>query len=277
MKTRIISIMALLLTVAQGTWAQGELTKTGDKEWTLAAMPAYNIILQAEYYTDLLDSEDNANTYAAITSTADIWLGRTLQTGGYNTFAVPFDLSSETMTELGITAKVLTSSSFTDGVLTLNFEDAESIEAGKPYLVKVSESVENPTFDGVTVSSTAVPNTETNAVDFIPTLGATTIAGEAKNILFLGAGNKLYNPSAAGQNMKGFRAYFQLKGEAAQGKASAFVLNFDHGETTGINSINNSKITINKEVGIYMLDGRRIQGEPTQKGVYIVNGKKIVK
>ncbi len=265
--------------IAQGAWAQTSLTPNGDKTvWTLAAAPAYDIELSAEYYTDLLDSEDNTNAYSSISgNTADIWLGRTLQTGSYNTFAVPFSISSEKMTELGMTAKKLTSSSFTGGVLTLNFEDATSIEAGKPYLVKVSENVVNPTFDGVTVSGIAVTNDETNAVDFIPTLGATTVTGEAKSILFLGAGNKLYNPSAESLQMKGFRAYFQLKGEAAQAKASAFILNFDYGETTGINSINNSKFTINKEEGIYTLDGRRIQGEPTQKGVYIVNGKKVVK
>ena len=28
--------------------------------------------------------------------------------------------------------------------------------------------------------------------------------------------------------------------------------------------------------GIYTLDGRRIEGQPTQKGVYIVNGKKTI-
>jgi hypothetical protein len=29
--------------------------------------------------------------------------------------------------------------------------------------------------------------------------------------------------------------------------------------------------------GTYTLDGRRIEGQPTQKGVYIVNGKKVIK
>jgi len=78
------------------------------------------------------------------------------------------------------------------------------------HLVKVDANVVNPTFNDVTVSKDAVPFTSTD-VDFIPTLGATTVSGEVKSILFLGAGNKLYNPNAENSQMKGFRAYFQLK------------------------------------------------------------------
>jgi hypothetical protein len=112
-------------------------------------------------------------------------------------------------------------------------------------------------------------------VDFIPTLGATTFAGDVKSILFLGASNKLYHPSAENQQMMGFRAYFLLKGYAAG--ARAFCLDFGDGETMGIKAIDN--FTISQSDNCYDLSGRKIvksSNGKMAKGVYIERGKKIV-
>ena len=216
----------------------------------------------------------------------DVTLNRTLQTGGYNTFAVPFSMTIPN----GWTVKKLTDSEFNSstGVLSLTFEnETTGIEAGKPYLVKVSANVANPTFEGVKISSTTTP-TSTTAVNFVPTLGKTLVtgydtdAGNAKTVLFLGAGYKLYNPTVVNASeqeasyMKGFRAYFQLKGEAAQAPLQSLVMNFSEGATGIISAtLNDSAEGTNGEY--YDLQGRRIEGQPTQKGVYIVNGKKVIK
>ena len=209
----------------------------------------------------------------------DVTLTRTLQTGGWNTFCAPFS----TATPSGWTVKELSSSAFdsSTGELTLTFGAAESIEAGKPYLVKVTATVANPVFEGVTVSSTTT-TTETTAVDFVPTLGLTEITGDdANDILFVGSGNTLLHPTALPANMKGFRAYFLLKGEAAL--ARAFRMDFGDGETTGIKEIYDLPIydlQFNSS-SCYDLSGRKIVNSKSvngklQKGVYIVNGKKTV-
>jgi len=207
---------------------------------------------------------------------ANATLTRTLQTGSYNTFAVPFSMAKPD----GWTVKELSSASFADGVLTLNFTNAASIVAGKPYLVKVgaTTNLSASAFTDVTISKDAVPFTSTN-VDFIPTLGATTIGSagdDAKTVLFLGAGNKLYNPDALPAQMKGFRAYFQLKGAAAL-EARAFRMDFGDGEVQGIKAIDN--FTISQSDNCYDLSGRKIvksSNGKMAKGVYIVNGKKKV-
>ena len=225
---------------------------------------------------------DNADNTAAIAvrngKVCDVTLtGRTLQTGSYNTFAVPFDISAAELSAKGITAKKLTASSFADGVLSLTFADAATIEAGKPYLVKVSANVVNPVFEGVTISNTTT-NTETTAVDFIPTMGKTEVTGDAESTLFLGAANTLYYPTSLPADMKGFRAYFVVKGEAALAPARGFSMYFGDGETTGIEDIYDLQIDdLRFASGIYTLDGRRIDGQPAGKGVYIVNGKKVIK
>ena len=249
-----------------------ELTKLANGEWTLAEMPGFDVELEIEYETELALNEATDNTDALETwdgYEADVTLTRTLQAGGWNTLAVPFNADAAS---LGLSAaKELESATLENYVLTLNFTDAAVIEAGKPYLVKVAENVENPTIAGVIVSKEAVPFTSTN-VDFIPTLGATTITGDnSKEVLFLASENKLKNPTELPADIKGFRAYFQLKGEGAQVKA--FQLNLGEDEATGIQTIDNGQLIMDNEV--YDLQGRRVN-KAAQKGVYIVNGKKTI-
>jgi hypothetical protein len=50
-----------------------------------------------------------------------------------------------------------------------------------------------------------------------------------------------------------------------------FVLNL--GENT---SIHHSPFTIHNAAGWYTLDGLQLSGMPTQEGIYIYNGKKMV-
>ena len=220
-------------------------------------------------YTELKETTDNSAWLSGNSGQADIRLSRTLQTGGWNTFCSPFSISSTDLTAMGITAKTLSSSTFDNatGKLTLNFVNAASIEAGKPYLVKVNTTVQNPTFEGVTTVSSATP-TQTTYADFIPTLGLTEVTGNTKEILFIGSGNTLLYPETLPGNLKGFRGYFRLKSDAAA--ASSLSLNLGE-ETTGIENVNCETITNNR---YYDLQGRHV-AQPT-KGLYIVNGKKAV-
>lgn len=55
--------------------------------------------------------------------------------------------------------------------------------------------------------------------------------------------------------------------------APRYIPLIETGGTTGIEVINQEKLTMNYW---YDLEGRRLQGKPTQKGIYIQNGKKVV-
>ena len=262
-------------TAEETAYTEGvELTKNPDGTWTLAATPAFDVELEVEYETALALSEttDNSATLEEWDGyEADVTLTRTLAAGSWNTFAAPFS----TAIPEGWTVKELISATFADGTLTLNFANAASIEAGKPYLVKVAANTDLSTapFTGAIVSKDAQPFTSTD-VDFIPTLGATTIEGsDTKSVLFLGAENKLKNPATLPADIKGFRAYFQLKGETVS-LARAFSIDFGDGETTGIIAIGTDRAA-STDNATYTLDGRRIS-KATQKGVYIQNGKKVI-
>jgi hypothetical protein len=88
----------------------------------------------------------------------------------------------------------------------------------------------------------------------------------------MGAENTLYWPKS-GASIGAFRAYFQLTDPNIN--ASAIVLNFGDGETTGIGSIDNGELRIDND-DWFSLDGRRLNAKPTQRGIYIHNGKKVL-
>ena len=71
--------------------------------------------------------------------------------------------------------------------------------------------------------------------------------------------------------MKAFRAYFTLQ-DILTDKSVGARINITDDDTTGIKEVHGNA---NAE-GTYDLQGRKVE-EPTNKGLYIVNGRKVVK
>jgi hypothetical protein len=136
----------------------------------------------------------------------------------------------------------------------------------------VGHDIHNPQFIDVTINAAAPTATTFSGGKFVGTYAPVNFAANDKSILFLGAKNKLHWPSA-NMTLGAFRAYFDL-GTAS---ASEFVLNFGGEETTSLNEELRMK---NEEfapaAGWYTLSGTRLDKQPTQKGLYIHGGKKIV-
>ena len=236
--------------------------------------------------TTLVDNEDNTSMLTARNQYyGDVTIeGRSLvRNNTWNTLCLPFSLNSFTGTPLeGATVKTLCSSSFDGktGALTLDFEAVTSIEAGKPYLVKWENGGDNMTdlvFKGVTISN-KVNDIKTDAVTFCGVFNPFILKANDKTKLYLGSNNTLYYPSKE-RTVNSFRAYFQLADGITAGDPTggalgvkAFVLNLDD-EETGLSPIPSPK---GEGGACYSLDGRRLSGKPTQKGVYIINGRKVV-
>ena len=91
-------------------------------------------------------------------------------------------------------------------------------------------------------------------------------------MLYLGAANQLYWPQTD-VTLGSCRAAFVLDIDNDI-SVNAIQLSFDgEGETTGISP---SPALPQEERAWYSLDGRKLQAAPTQKGLYIHNGKKVV-
>ena len=258
------------------------------------------IIGTSEEVDMTLDLKNNGSNYSTVTksdgvSTDVIMSGRTLYTDGdWNTICLPFDVTdgddnddvtfSKTALE-GAEARTLVSSSYANGDLTLTFSDpVTTIEAGKPYIIKwekaadyVNDNAHNivePTFSKVTIKSGddgGFVDVETDYVDFLGIYNFRPVLEDEHSILFVGAGNTLYWPMK-GATLGACRAYFKLKNGLTVGDLAGARMLFDE-ETTEIKFLDDSKDVITPW---FSLDGRRLGGKPTQKGLYIHNGKKVV-
>ena len=214
--------------------------------------------------------------------------GRTLyKDNSWNTICLPFAMTAAQVTAQLAPTKLMTLSTatFAEGTLTLNFADATEIEACKPYIIKWTGNTEwgNPTFEGVTVSSAAPTDVEGTAANFHGIYSPYSTGGENKSMLYLGASNKLYYPSAD-MTINAFRAYFTLNGieagpasSSAPAAARAFVLNFGDGDgATGILSLSADSKDSKDNAAWYDMQGRHLSGKPTASGIYINSGNKVV-
>ena len=245
----------------------------------------------------LIDAAANSSAITALNGqTVNVVLAnRTLyKDGNWNTLCLPFSIDDMDINNTPLAgaklmslANVNSNTGFdsSTGTLTLDFVDAGEIDAGVAYIVKwetTGDPIENPVFEGVTITTDTPADHKTTSQDekvsFVGTYDQKNYTDEDKSVLFLGDGNTLYYPSGSNPTTIGaFRAYFQLNGITASESSSgvrAFNLNFGD-ETTGIVSIENGKLKI--EAGAwYSLDGRKLDGKPTRKGLYIHNGKAVV-
>ncbi len=245
-----------------------------------------NITVTAQWERNAFELADNTENTTVINTwknkVADVTLKkRTLyKDGAWNTLCLPFDvtIASSPLAGDNVVAMMLDaeSSGLSGTTLTLNFEPAQNIPAGIPFIIKWDNTSADLTetdlvFSGVTINSTSTEISFTGGT-FKGTYSPVPFSANDQSILFLGAANKLYWPNAV-MTLNACRAYFQL--DDGQ-QAREFVLNFgDNNEVaTGILTTNFSNFT-NSDAW-YTLDGRKLQSKPTTKGIYINNGKKTV-
>ncbi len=207
--------------------------------------------------------------------------GRTIyRDGSWNTLSLPFDVTLADSPLKDAVVRTLESSSFSEGTLTLNFsEPVSKMESGKPYLVRFTttgEDIKDPTFLGVKITDAELHDVVTPCVHFKGNYAPVGFTSGSDHVLYVGADNQLYYPNAR-FSINPFRAYFWLVGLSAGDVQGAIQLNFDdEGETTDLSRTSYLVPRTSNDDAWYSLDGRKLQGVPTQKGLYIHNGKKVV-
>ena len=261
-----------------------------------AVVNNYGVTENATINITLLNDDSNATVKNATRisnyngETANVTLGgRTLsKKNEWNTLCLPFSMDATQIAAgslNGATIKELNaenSNLATNGTLTLTFSDVSSITAGKPYIVKwgSGDDISDPVFEGVTIDETA-PAAVTftnNANDngdckFVGQYSPFSITDGNKNeIIMLGSSSRL-GYSRNERTLKCFRAHFYVPANGGGAPARAFVMDFGDGETTEIIGVTADQRSAS---ATYTLDGRRINDLPTQKGMYIQNGRKVI-
>ena len=223
---------------------------------------------------DLDESQNNAETISGnAAKTVNVKLTRTLKTDVWNTFCVPFDVTVEGSPLEGATIKQIASVTEKDDGAVINFVDTPAtLEAGKAYLVRTATAIVNPTFNGVTVKNVTPTNCSGN--DNYQLIGIYSPLNI--DALLYGKVFGINNQDKLAKvkentSIKGMRAYFLLANSATAAK-----LNFG-GELTGIDAVDNGEAVMTGKV--YNLNGQYVGNslEGLKKGVYVVNGKKVLK
>ena len=147
---------------------------------------------------------------------------------------------------------------------TVKLTSVDKVPAGTPIIIKAS-TTGSPNVVNVATSTDDVSDNKLMMGD-----GTTTIGGNSKYDYILSDG-KFYR-AEEGTVAVG-KAYLHLDADpAAGGEARELSIVFDESETTGVEELKNSKIEELKSY--YNLNGQRV-AQPT-KGLYIVNGKKVI-
>ena len=269
---------------------------TAGEAYTTSGITLYTngLLYDGRYYMtpeaiSLANAEDNGTTISDANGyVANVTLtGRTLyKDGAWNTLCLPFSVTIDGSPLAGATARALESASISGSTLNLYFdENVTTLVAGTPYIIKW-ESGEDLTesdlvFNGVTIDATDRSYDNGTSGDervrFLGTYKSTAFDAEDKSILLMGGANTLYYPTA-GAGIGAQRAYFKIGSDGAllARRLTAFNIDFGDDEATGIISLSTDSKDSKDNAAWYTLDGRRLQGKPNVKGLYINNGRKVV-
>lgn len=235
---------------------------------------------------DAILDEDVAYTNPASPTSASIVELKRSFTAGWNTLCLPISLSQEQIAKIfGEGSKVAHFAGF-DGA-NINFSTAnQALNANEPVLIQPTKTDVSCFFvNDVTVSPVTLPsNTMKKTVNgetlsfignYAPIDDLNTMGSATESVYYVEGSNVYKLDAGSSIAQKGFRAYFKSTGATAD-KTAILV----DGETTAIQNVETAgNVKANGQV--YDLSGRQVAKngsvESLPKGIYIVNGKKVLK
>ena len=192
----------------------------------------------------------------------EVTIKRTIKAGVWNTFVVPFDMEIPA----GWEVKALTDSELKNDNITLIFTDADTIEAGVPYMVRVEEAVSQIDVENVQVNTTLHKTSIEGVVDFIGTYEN----GYVPEGSFFISGNKFYFSTGTGNTLKGYRAYLTPK----NANVRSMSYRWDDEETTGIEEATDAEPTV---VAVYNANGMRLDDMQQDLNILLMSNGKTMK
>lgn len=227
----------------------------------------------------LLD-ENSESTDEVVEEGVKVNVKRAIRAGYWSPLCLPFDMTEEQIADnFGADAEVKSFSGLEiDGEnYNLKFTEATAIEAGTCYMVRLQNPITEINVNDVDVcmSEDFYNATTQEEFDADENVVSITFKGNYYNNTTVPVGsyiinsNKFYFVNSTVVN-KGFRGYFTVANSANSNKAVKLNFSFDD-VLTGIEGITVEGLDNN----IFDLQGRRVQR--LQKGVNIVNGKKVLR
>jgi len=236
-----------------------------------------------------LDLYDDAETLPAASTETKVIIHRAFEGGKWNSFVAPFDISAEQYeAAFGDDVQIakLTDHNMDDAEheIGIIFTTVTSTAANTPVIIKPSSNLTEVTFTGsidIVVEDAEVytPGSKKLRSYMYGTYVPKVIKGDAEEEefpLYL-KNNKLWYAPAAGVTIKGYRAYLVMNENPTAYTDQYGVKMYIDEDLTAINGIDEDR-TNGK---VYTVDGKYVGKDVNfnrmQKGVYIVNGKKVIK
>ena len=236
------------------------------------------VVAAGTFVLDDSDTDLAAKIQAANNATKAIaFTSRVLKAGQWNTLVLPFETNVTELSEkLGYAVVDMLAPSDSPSKIYLKLAFG-AIPANTPFLVQpaTDKDLATVTFSGKTIVYSANPKVDdTKGHEFIGTyVTGKNVTKDDTTEYYYSSSEKKFVNSANKTNIGIMRAY--LKDNSVAG-VRAITIQEPNGteSTTAIGDFSVETKVVNE--GWYNLNGVKVQGVPTEKGIYIRNGKKIV-
>lgn len=220
------------------------------------------------------NESDISNTFKALNG-VNLTINRSMKSDKWNTFCVPFDLTSEQIVATFDEGTEVRKYVGANGNV-LTFAKATDIEAGTPYLIKPATADNKYIFKGVNITTTEPAKVGNGDIKFCGVYNLTNVNDLAETGSHVsGIVDNMVKRAQTNTSIKGFRAYFSVPNNISESAEAALRVAID-GETTGIDAIEGFETKTPTRV--YNLSGQYV-GTSTanlKPGVYVSGGKKVI-
>ena len=261
------SVSFVRITDADGNVPANALLDLGGDDipsFVASELPEKNVIINGVCENLVLTDGADFEVAKEITATVAT-LDRQFTAGRWNTVCLPFDMTSEEIaSQLGadVDVKEMTAVTKDGDNYTLTFSDAPSLQAGLPYIVRVTNDVNSISLENKVIRGDVSEST----IDDVTYQGS-FMSGKAPFGSYIISKNAFYMVNSD-VILLAFRGYFTVN-TSAEVKSMSFYI---EGEDNS-NAIRDVVTFPDAGSGvIYNLAGQRMQR--LQKGISIVNGKK---
>lgn len=240
---------------------QHAISYMDDKKMAYAA-GASQTIAKVSVYSPVRELTVTEGADLAVTGTyTSATYTRTIEAGKYGTICLPFAPDAASLENYTF----FTMESAADGVI--NFVEEEAPVANTPYIYCLKGDNEAIT-GGVTVVSATLNDVVAGDWTMKGSFTNQAIVATTGNYYgYVAAQNKIVKANTT-LTVKPYRAYF-----TSEKAEAAVTLRFTRGDET--TEISATELDVQPATVIYDLAGRRV--EKMEKGIYIVNGKKVIR
>jgi hypothetical protein len=207
-----------------------------------------------------------------------------LYADGWCTITLPFTITKKNFeVAIGYETKLRELSSIKGTSFEFGKVADKTMHAGVPYLIMIDNPNTSITLD---LGTLVFNNTQLEAIAgtsvspqegfaFVGILQATDLKTDGTELFLGGTGDKLLVPIPSDKTLSGGKAFFQVPSKSIGTNAK---VNIDGVETTAIEALHNDIMSRNDNK-VYNLNGQMVGTDIRNmpKGIYIYNGKKIIK